>query len=117
MTKTTSILIVDDSLRMRATIRSMLIALPADVVGECDNGADAVVAYEALKPDWVLMDISMPGLDGITATRRIHEIDADAKVVIVTDYPDASLAYAAAEAGAVAFVRKDDLFSLLEIIA
>ena len=111
-----SLLIVDDSARMRATIRSILAQVPLEVVGECDNGLDALKEYERLRPDWVLMDVSMPGLDGISALQRIRDMDPNAKVIIVTDYADAALKKAAAEAGAIGYVRKDDLMSVLEII-
>lgn len=111
-----TLMIVDDSARMRATVRSMLGGTGADVVGECGTGSDAVTMYEQLRPDWVLMDIAMPGLDGIGATQRIHAAHPEAKVIIVTDFGDAGLQRAAAEAGAVAYVRKDNLLSILEII-
>jgi DNA-binding NarL/FixJ family response regulator len=117
VTKTFSILIVDDNPRMRSTIRSMLTQLPVDVVAECGTGTDAVSTYETLRPDWVLMDIAMPELDGISATQRIRALDPEAKVIIVTDFADAALQRAAADAGAVAYVRKDNLLSILEIIS
>ena len=111
-----TLLIVDDSVRMRATVRSLLSPSGAQVVGECGTGAEAVTMYADLRPDWVLMDIAMPGMDGITATQRIRAEHPTAKVIIVTDFGDAALQSAAAEAGAVAYVRKDNLMSILEII-
>ncbi|HEY2849856.1 MAG TPA: response regulator [Gemmatimonadaceae bacterium] len=109
------LLIVDDNPRMRATIRSVVTPAAAEVV-ECDNGLDAVALYDARRPDWVLMDISMPALDGIRATRRIRAINPDARVVIVTDFVDQAFRQAAARAGAVAFVTKDNLLELLRIL-
>lgn len=110
-----TLMIVDDNPRMRATIRSVLDARMSDVT-ECSNGLEAVETYEARRRDLVLMDISMPVLDGISATRRIRAIDPDARVIIVTDFADAALADAAADAGASAYVTKDNLLSLLDML-
>jgi CheY-like chemotaxis protein len=116
MTKTRTLMIVDDNARMRATIRSILSPLRADTVVECGNGLDAIAKFEEVRPDCVLMDLSMPGLDGIAATKRIREIDPDAQVVIVTDFSDAAFRRAAADAGASDYVTKDNLFKLLDIL-
>jgi DNA-binding NarL/FixJ family response regulator len=110
-----TMLIVDDSARMRATIRSML-ALREDEVVECGDGQEAVRLYRLHRPEWVLMDISMPVMDGILATASICEIEPAARVVIVTDHDDAAVREAARRAGAVGFVSKDDLSDLVEIV-
>src|SRR5215207_1147434 len=94
-----AILIVDDSMPMRDLIK-MTLAGAAEIVGECDDGAGALAAYERLQPDWVLMDIEMKGVDGITATRQITAAYPQARIIIVTDYDDDDLRRAAAEAGA-----------------
>ncbi len=113
---TTVVLIVDDSQPMRELIK-MTLAGVAEIVGECTDGADALSAYERLRPDWVLMDIEMKGVDGITATRQIMAAYPQARIMIVTDYNDDDLRRAAYEAGASQYVVKENLLCILEIIA
>lgn len=110
-----TMLIVDDNPRMRATIRALL-GLRADQVIECGNGRQAVDLYETHRPDWVLMDVSMPILNGIQATAEICAIDSAAKIIIVTDFQDVRMHQEALLAGATGFVAKDDLSKLLDIV-
>jgi len=88
----------------------------AAVVYECGDGTEAAVAYARCLPDWVLMDIKMPGLDGISATRQILAADPGAQVVIVTNYDDPGFYFAAASAGACQYVVKKDLLAIREIL-
>ncbi len=112
---TTVVLIVDDSQPMRELIK-MTLAGVAEIVGECADGADALSAYERLRPDWVLMDIEMKGVDGITATRQIKAAYPQARIMIVTDYNDDDLRRAAREAGACQYIVKENLLDILEIL-
>ena len=107
--------IVDDSPNMRAAIKSVLDGLSAEFI-ESSDGDDAVQQYSAHRPDFVIMDIRMQRMDGITATRAIRSRSPNAQVVIVTQYDDHDLRSAAREAGAVGYVLKDDLSRLLGII-
>lgn len=75
-----------------------------------------VTAYAAQRPDWVLMDIDLPGQDGITATRALLTANPTARVLIVTGYDDAELRRAAAAAGACGYVLKEDLFDLRRLL-
>jgi CheY-like chemotaxis protein len=109
-------LIADDSAKMRSFIRSMVADLAGEVF-ECADGAQAVALYSEHRPDWVLMDIEMPVLDGIAATRRICEISPQAKVIIVTVFSDPALRRAALEAGAVGYVLKENLIDLRRLLA
>src|SRR5262245_29713711 len=88
------LLIVDDSNEMRRLIAALVSDLAESVV-ECSDGAEALAAYTEHHPDWVLMDIKMPHVDGIAATRQIVAAFATARVMIVTDYDDAKLREAA----------------------
>ena len=82
-----TVLIVDDSPPFRALFKSVLAGL-ADDVTECADGDEAVAAYAARRPDWVLMDLQMARVGGLEATRRLLAADPTARVLIVTDYDD-----------------------------
>ena len=112
---TTVVLIVDDSQPVRELIK-MTLAGVAEVVGECSDGSGAMAAYEHLRPDWVLMDLNMRDVDGITATRQITAVHPEAKIIIVTDYNDDELRRAAREAGAAEYVVKENLLNIVDII-
>jgi len=77
------ILLVDDAAFMRMRC-SKLLTEHGYEVAEAENGQEAIAMYQSYRPDLVLMDITMPVMDGITATREIKNIDADAKVVMVS---------------------------------
>jgi CheY-like chemotaxis protein len=109
------ILIVDDSDDMRRTMKALLADL-ASQIHECSDGTSAVAAYREHRPDWVLMDIEMNDVDGITATREIMSADPLAKVIMVTNYAESELREAARSAGAIAYVLKDDLLELVRLL-
>jgi CheY-like chemotaxis protein len=92
------ILIVDDNASVRRLIATILGPLASEI-RECEDGAGAVAAYRAQRADVVLMDIRMPAVDGIAATKEIRITDPMARIVIVTDYDDSHLREAAAAAG------------------
>ena len=108
-------LIVEDSAQMRRLIRSFIEGLASEV-HECSCGEEAVAAYFATRPDWVLMDIHMEHGDGLTATREIRSRDPGARIVIVTQFDEEEVRRAAAEAGAVAFVLKENLLALRRLL-
>jgi CheY-like chemotaxis protein len=110
------ILIVDDNAGMRQTVKAMLMERDSAFC-ECDDGSKALEMYRTYHPDWVLMDVRMPIVDGITATHRIKEVFPDARIIIVSGYNDPLLKKQAHEAGAISYVLKDDLSPLLNIIA
>lgn len=100
---------------MRRLIKSMLADL-ADAITECSDGSEAQASYAEHQPDWVLMDLMMPQLDGLAATRQILASDPAARVVIVTGHESRALRREAREAGACGYVLKENLLELREIL-
>jgi len=109
------LLIVDDNAGMRRLIRSVVVDLTDEVI-ECEDGAEALEAYTNFHPDWVLMDIRMAKMDGLTATVSIKSAFPDANICIVTDYGDRQTREAAREAGAKDYVVKENLLTLREVL-
>lgn len=105
------IMLADDHKILRDGIRRGLEGAGEEVVGEADNGEDAVALARATHPDVILMDISMPVLDGIAATKRICEENRDAKVVVLTMHDDAQRTREAINAGAVGYLTKGTSFA------
>jgi len=112
------ILIADDHPLFRDGLRSLLRAQGHDVVGEAHNGREAVELARSLKPEFVLMDVSMPELDGLAATRLIAAEMPDVKVVILTASDQDETLFEAIKAGAQGYLLKnleaDDFFALLD---
>jgi DNA-binding NarL/FixJ family response regulator len=105
---TTRVLIADDQALVRVGLRKILEAEPeTSVVGEAGDGNDAVAEARSLRPDVVLMDIRMPVLDGIEATRRIVRDRAHTRVLILTTFGLDTYVYDALRAGASGFMLKD----------
>jgi len=103
-----SILIVDDHEVVRNGVRSYLETLPQfTVVGEAASGADAIRMVGDLIPDVVLMDLIMPGLDGIETTREIRKISPRTQVVVLTSYHEDEHIFPALKAGAISYILKD----------
>ena len=105
------ILLVDDHKLLRESVRERLLEAGEEVVGEAENGEEAVDLCRETRPDVVLMDISMPVLDGIEATRRITSEMPDTKVVVLTMHDDASRTRQAISAGAVGYLTKGTSFA------
>ncbi|MFC1865475.1 response regulator [Chloroflexota bacterium] len=106
------ILIVDDHAIMRDGIRALLsIDDDIEIVGEASEGREALEKAQKLKPDVVLMDIAMPGMDGLEATRRITEKNKKLKVLILTQYDKNEYVLSSIKAGAVGYISKRALGS------
>jgi len=108
MSEKTKILMVEDHKLMRVGLKSIFQEYKDfEVIGEADNGIEAVKLAKELKPDVILMDIGIPDLDGIQATRKIKEFDKNVKVIILTSHSDATEVNNAINAGANAYALKD----------
>ena len=119
----TKLAVVDDDALVRAGLRMMLGggSSPFEIVGEASDGNGAVALVEEQQPDIVLMDIRMPGLDGIEATRRVLALPSPPKVVMLTTFHSDDLVLEALRAGAHGFLLKDtpppEMVELLQHVA
>ena len=116
------VLIADDQALMRTGFRMILDAQnDIEVVGEAIDGADAIRRFEALSPDVVVMDVRMPTMDGIEATRRLSALERPARVLILTTFDLDDYVYEALRAGASGFLLKDrppeELVAAVRVIA
>ena len=108
-TKTVPVLIVDDQLPFRAVARTVIgMTAGFEVAAEAESGEDAVSIADHQAPDLVLMDINLPGINGIEATRRIHASHPDIAVILLSTYSEADLPADARDCGALAYVHKED---------
>jgi DNA-binding NarL/FixJ family response regulator len=102
-----SVVVADDQALVRGGFRMILAAQEdMDVVGEAEDGAEALARVEELRPDVVLMDVRMPELDGIAATRRIVEQGLASRVLVLTTFDEDEVVYDAMRAGASGFLLK-----------
>lgn len=109
------VVLADDHRLLREGLVRSLQDAGIDVVGQADNGDDAVRLVQSVAPDVVLMDVSMPVLDGVEATRRMSRLAPGVRVVILTMHDDADVLARAMAAGAVAYLVKDR--SISEVVA
>ncbi|GAA3865763.1 response regulator transcription factor [Saccharothrix violaceirubra] len=119
---TTTVLVVDDQAMIRESLRVALDSRPdLEVVGEAASGAEAVALATRLSPDVVLMDIRMPGMDGLEATRRVLDSHATTKVLVLTTFDHDEYVYGALQAGASGFLLKDsplsDLINAVRVVS
>lgn len=100
------ILIVDDAAFMRMMIRDILTKNGYEVVGEAQDGAQAIEKYKELHPDLITMDITMPEMDGISALKEIRKMDSNAKVIMCSAMGQQAMVIDAIQAGAKDFIVK-----------
>lgn len=100
------VLIVDDAMFMRAAVKRILDQAGFDIAGEAENGQVAVLKYNELQPDAVLMDITMPEMDGISATKCILKAYPNAKIIMCTALGQQNMVVEALQAGAKDYIIK-----------
>ncbi|WP_339227719.1 response regulator [Oceanobacillus sp. FSL K6-2867] len=100
------ILIVDDAAFMRMMIKDILTKNGYEIVGEAQDGAQAVEKYKEVMPDLVTMDITMPEMDGITALKEIKKVNPDAKIIMCSAMGQQAMVIDAIQAGAKDFIVK-----------
>ncbi len=100
------VLVVDDASFMRMMVKEILTKNGYEVAGEAENGQKAIEKYNELTPDLVIMDITMPEVDGIEAVKRIKENDPDAKIVMCSAMGQQAMVIEAIQAGAKDFIVK-----------
>jgi len=101
-----NILIVDDAAFMRMMIKDILVKNGYTVVGEAENGIKAIEKYRELVPDLVIMDITMPEMDGIQAVKQIKSINADSKIIMCSAMGQQAMVIESIQAGARDFIVK-----------
>jgi DNA-binding NarL/FixJ family response regulator len=102
------VLIVDDQQLVREGLRTLLeLEEGIEIAGEAADGAGGIAAFASASPDVVLMDIRMPGMDGVEATRRIRALDPEAKILILTTFDEDRLVFEAIRSGARGYLLKD----------
>ncbi|MEV0198174.1 response regulator transcription factor [Nonomuraea sp. NPDC050691] len=116
------VVLADDQPLIRAALRMVITDAPdLELVGEAGTGSEAVLLAESLRPDVVVMDIRMPGMDGIEATRLITAGPSGAAVVVLTTFDDDDYVYGALRAGASGFLVKDmaldDILAAIRVVA
>jgi two-component system chemotaxis response regulator CheY len=118
MTTPKRVRVVDDSIVMRSMIRDIFVSAGYEVVGEAQNGFEAIERHRQLQPDITTMDIVMPLKSGIEATREIVQADANAVILMCSALGQESLVMEAIEAGAVDFLvkpfRSDDVLTVVQ---
>lgn len=100
------VMIVDDAAFMRMMLKDILTKNGYDVIGEAENGQIAVEKYKDLRPDLVTMDITMPELDGISAVKKIKQLDPNARIVMCSAMGQQAMVIDAIQAGARDFIVK-----------
>jgi len=101
-----NILVVDDSMIMRRNIKKYLTSLGHNIIGEAQNGEEAILFCQENNPDLITMDISMSGISGIEVVQKIKELNSDFSIIMITAYGKNSLVKEALQSGAKGYILK-----------
>jgi len=115
MTESIRVLIADDHVLVREALSKLLEAKPGlEVVAQASDGLEAIEKARSVQPDVILMDLAMPGMDGIKATREIRRENPNARILVLTSFSEDKRVYSAIKAGAMSYLLKDS--SPLELV-
>ena len=109
------LLIVDDHSALRRTVRQLFDGSSVTIL-EASSGEEAVKVFGAEHPDWVVMDMRMPGMGGLKATEALRKLDPAARVIVISQFTDSEYVEQARRVGALEFVNKEELALLPQII-
>jgi DNA-binding NarL/FixJ family response regulator len=109
------LLIVEDNPAMRRMLKDMFQSEFEEII-ECEDGSEAFKSYKIYNPDWVFMDIKMRTMNGIKTSRIIKNSYPEAKIIILTDYDDTKLRSEAKSSGVYAYILKENIFDIYNII-
>ena len=108
MAESISVLLVDDHAMVRQGVKAFLVTQPdLSVVGEAGSGEEAIKLAAQLIPDVILMDLIMPSMDGVEATRRVKQVSPRSQIVVLTSYHEDEHIFPALKAGALSYILKD----------
>jgi DNA-binding NarL/FixJ family response regulator len=108
------VLIVDDEAHVRVVLRELVKSIPAEVVGELDNGLEVTRQYGILQPDLVLLDINMPYKTGDAVVTELKQSYPDARIIIMTGIEDGETIAQCIDSGACGYIRKDLCFAEMQ---
>ncbi len=117
--KKISIMIVDDFSKIRIILKKMLetkFVKQLSTIYECKNGQEAIETFAKYKPDWIVMDLKMEIMDGLTASKEILKLNQDARIIILTQFDDEEYFDVAKEIGVKAFIQKENILDIPYII-
>lgn len=109
------VLVVDDHAAFRASVRQMF-EDDHTVVTEADSGEAALRCFATERPDWIVMDLRMPGMGGLKATEAIHQLDPQVRIVVMSQFNEPEYVEQARRMGAIEFINKEDMPRLRQMI-